>query len=401
MSGRNEQAKESFFHTAFPALFSGAAQAILFNPFDRALYLRVKFRRQHFLDRRNFEQPFQGFMNAAIYRTLVGASYMFWQDSVRIFIDNKAPECFHASQSPRLNAFLIGATAGSVNGAVLNGMQVVKYRMWNAEGNASFLAVAMDVYKENGMRIFFRGIGATALRDCVFGIVYESIRRSTIIKDVFYPYVLLAENEPNFLWGLVASSRCRLAVSSESAPLDTRTNNNNNNNNNNTADIGSGNVALWKQKCGACAFISNLIAALLASVVSSPLNYARTVIYGAPSGSEPMRCTSLLHSFFYQARFVFFRGESFTGAKTIVAESMEKESSAHSSGSSPHPRNRLLGVVQHLRGRVLAHAQRRRRYPVATWRWVNSRLNVGWGSLRVGLGMAVGQSLFHFLQDAL
>ncbi|RNF15694.1 mitochondrial carrier domain-containing protein [Trypanosoma conorhini] len=404
MSKDNERVKESFFNTAFPALCSGAAQAVLFNPFDRALYVRVKFRRQHFLDRRNFDQPFQGFMNAAVYRTLVGASYMFWQDSARIFIENKTPDCFHASQSPRLNAFLIGATAGSVNGAVLNGMQVVKYRMWNVEGNASFLSVAVEAYKENGMRIFLRGVGATALRDCVFGIVYESLRRSTVVKDVIYPYVVSAERTPNFLRRLQAPPDCRPALSAEEASLKAHPNAKNN-----SGELSGGRVGLWKQeKCGACAFVSNLVAALLASVVSSPLNYARTVIYGAPSGSEPMRCMSLIRSFCYQVRFIYLRGESFTGAKTIFAESMEKDSSLHGSGGGSggggggaYPRSRVLRALQHIRGGILARARRRKRYPVATWRWVNSRLNIGWGSLRVGLGMAVGQSLFHFLQETL
>jgi len=90
---------------------SGAAQAIIFNPVDRALYVRVKFRRSRFLDARNFERPFQGFMNAAVYRTLVGASYMFWQDTVRISIERNLPQSCQATTSPQLNSVLIGLTA--------------------------------------------------------------------------------------------------------------------------------------------------------------------------------------------------------------------------------------------------------------------------------------------------
>ncbi|ESS64913.1 mitochondrial carrier domain-containing protein [Trypanosoma cruzi] len=410
MAGINEPVKEGFFHTACPALLSGAAQAILFNPFDRALYVRVKFRRQHFLDRRNFGQPFQGFMNAAVYRTLVGASYMFWQDSARIFIESKTPEYFHASQSPKLNAFLIGAIAGSVNGAVLNGMQVVKYRTWNVDGNVSFLRVALEVYKESGVRIFFRGIGTTALRDCIFGIVYEMFRRSTLIKDVFDPYVILAERASHFLRGdEVPPNSCRVSAGAtlpnknynhKHTTATTSTNTNTTNNNKDNTDS-TGRVALWNQeKCGACAFISNLVAALLASIVSSPFNYARSVIYGAPSGSVPMRCTSLLQSFCYQVRFIYVCGESFTDAKAIAAESARK-TPLQTSSSSACSQNWLLGRSKYLWRSLLTGAYWRNRHPVAAWRWVNSRLNIGWGSLRVGLGMAVGQSLFHFLQDTL
>ena len=41
----------------------GVLQAVLFNPWDRALYLSVKEKRP-FLHRANFTQPFQGWVRA-------------------------------------------------------------------------------------------------------------------------------------------------------------------------------------------------------------------------------------------------------------------------------------------------------------------------------------------------
>ncbi|ORC87880.1 uncharacterized protein TM35_000191240 [Trypanosoma theileri] len=382
--------KEGFFYTAAPALMSGAAQAVIFNPFDRALYVRVKFRRNHFLDRRNFEKPFQGFMNAAVYRTLVGASYMFWQDSMRIFIERVMPEYFQASHSPKTNAFLIGATAGSLNGSVLNGMQVVKYRMWNAEVGSSFYAVALDAYKENGLRIFFRGIGATALRDCIFGVVYESCRRATGFKDFLDSYVIFIQHWSKELFGKGMTPGCSVDAG------------------NSTHHGGDVEGSLWKsQKCGMCAFFSNLVAALLASVASSPFNYVRSVIYGAPSGSVPMRYLPLLRSFFYQAYFIYRNGECFNGfirPKGDVGKPPQTSignGSKSCIGSNYNNQNDLLGKeAQQSWRNLIRRSSTRRRHPMAAWRWVNSRLNIGWGSIRVGLGMAIGQSLFHLVQDA-
>ncbi|KEG09554.1 mitochondrial carrier domain-containing protein [Trypanosoma grayi] len=290
------------------------------------------------------------------------------------------PEYMQASQSPRLNAFLIGASAGSLNGAVLNGMQVVKYRMWNLEGNPSFLAVARELYSESGTRIFFRGAGATALRDCVFGVVYESCRRTNTLKDLLDPYVLSAERRAQLFQGAAVAPSCRITRDDEASHSDGER------------------EPIWKStKCGTCAFISNLIAALLASIASSPFNYLRSVIYGAPSGSVPMRYASLLHSFLFQARFIYYRGESFTDGKSVGVGGGQPLPPA----GKAYQQYRLSKEVERLRGKLTARAVRRSRHPMAAWRWVNSRLNIGWGSVRVGLGMAIGQSLFHMLQDIL
>ncbi|KAH9600558.1 Mitochondrial substrate/solute carrier [Trypanosoma melophagium] len=379
--------KEGFFNTAGPALMSGAVQAVIFNPFDRALYVRVKFRRNHFLDPRNFEQPFQGFLNAAVYRTLVGASYMFWQDSMRIFIERVMPEFFQASHSPKTNAFLIGAAAGSLNGSVLNGMQVVKYRMWNSEINSSFFRVTLEAYKENGLRIFFRGIGATALRDCIFGVVYESFRRATGFKDFLDSYVIFIQRWYEEISGKGLTSGCSIATE------------------NSTYHENGVERPLWKsEKCGTCAFISNLVAALLASVASSPFNYVRSVIYGAPSGSVPMRYLPLLRSFFYQAYFIYRNGESFNGLIRPPADGGKLSQAPLGNGSSSSNNNNQNGCLgkeaQQSWKYLTSYSTTCRRHPMAAWRWVNSRLNIGWGSIRVGLGMAIGQSLFHMVQDA-
>ena len=55
-------------------LVSGTASAVLFNPWDRALYLSVVHKRR-FLSLSNWKQPFQGFHQAAVQRVLSGGLY--------------------------------------------------------------------------------------------------------------------------------------------------------------------------------------------------------------------------------------------------------------------------------------------------------------------------------------
>jgi hypothetical protein len=92
-------------------------------------------------------------------------------------------------------------------------------------------------------------------------------------------------------------------------------------------------------------FVLDASAAAAASVLSSPLNYCRNVVYGAPTLGCPLRVPHLL---------LF-----------MVQESMARPTWA--------------GRLKHL----------------------NSRLNVGWGSVRVGVGMGIGQMLFGCIKGAM
>jgi hypothetical protein len=55
----------------FCGLIAGVAQAGLFNPYDRALYLSVKHKRP-FLSSLNFQSPYQGFLQSVGGRALSG-----------------------------------------------------------------------------------------------------------------------------------------------------------------------------------------------------------------------------------------------------------------------------------------------------------------------------------------
>lgn len=276
--------ERQLYHSFAPAVISGALQAVLFNPFDRALYLRVHHRRS-FLARENFAQPFQGFSNAAVYRTISSGTYLFFQERFRV----NAVQFFPGLQNhPVALNLLVGTCAGSGNAALLNQMQLVKYHMWtaaeslqhganrSATTSPNFISIGRKLFADGGVPILFRGVGVSIFRDVVFGLVYESLRM---------PHITVHRDEGQ-------------------------------------------------------RFAANTIAAAFASVVCSPLNYCRNMIYSSPSLGCPLRIRHLL--------------------MFLVKET-----------------------------RLLQHATLREK-----WTHLNGRLNVGWCSFRVGLGMAVGQWCF-------
>eukprot|EP00796_Vickermania_ingenoplastis_P010236 gene10236-7175_t len=316
-------------HYCFSCIVGGAVQATIFNPFDRALYVRVKHRRRRFLDWRNFDRPFQGFLNASFYRTTVSGAYFLWQDSMRMFIESYFPSIFHESNSPHLNSALVGLLAGSLNGFALNPLQVVKFRMWNGSApTMNFWSTSMELFREGGYQIFFRGCLTTIVRDCVFGVTYESVRRLQCGD-----------------WLLPSNSAER---------------------HRNAHRLGS--------RCDTQSFVSNMCAALAASIISTPFNFVRTVVYGAAPGATPMSALALHRALLMQVRYMYRYGDSYVH---VAAMNREKKST------------------------FLRAAASSRRHPHGAWSWFNSRLNVGWGSLRIGLGMAMSQNLFYLFQNYL
>ena len=337
---------ESLFESATPALVSGAIQAVLFNPFDRALYVRTHFRRRRFLHWRNFEKPFQGFGNAAVYRTIVGATYVFWQDSSRKFLSMWSPTFTHEA-NPIMFPVVIGLMTGTLNGITLNNLQAVKFRMWsvNSDNPPGFLQTAKDMYRTGGTKVFFRGLVITVQRDAAFGVVYETLRHSQWLAN-----------------SLSACTRayCSVFVSDKPRTNDTS-----------VAQPKKDSFRVDSAKprdVQFAAFLLNFVASLIATAASSPFNYLRSLAYGAPANAVPLKMRHLTWSLITQMKFVYHHGESFS--KIAYQD---------------HPDLKSDG----------------RRHPLKLVRSINAKLNIGWGSVRVGLGMALGQYVFAFVQSAM
>lgn len=188
-------------------LTSGVAVAGLFNPFDRALYLSVLHTRP-FLQPVNWSNPYTGFLQSLLGRTLSGGLYFPLYDLCVVplqkhvgfpssiscsahflagwllvdvlVVGRPLPVlnrdivftlCVHLAQGgfapdSALLAFLAGNAAGAANGIVLNHLTTVKYQSWKT--GAGFVCSARSMFQQGGVRPFMKGIGATMTRDVGF-----------------------------------------------------------------------------------------------------------------------------------------------------------------------------------------------------------------------------------------
>lgn len=124
----------------------------------------------------------------------------------------------------------MGLAAGSLNGAVLNTLAVIKYHGWG-NGDGTFLQASRDIYQRGGLKAFFKGVRATVARDAIFGVAYEVVRGT--LKSEFHIHA-----DSNDHWS--------------------------------TAN-----------------FLCDATAAAVGTVVSGPFNYVRNVVYATPPDVRP------------------------------------------------------------------------------------------------------------------
>lgn len=154
-------------------LAAGVAQAGLFNPFDRALYLSVK-NRTKFLTPANFQSPYQGFFQSVGHRALSGGLYYPLE---QFFITQlPADAVMDTSSSGAFYNFLAGTAAGSVNAIVCNPVSAVKYKTWGRDVNRGMMQESLEMLRKGGIRPFCNGLVPTVIRDLVFGGTYTFLR---------------------------------------------------------------------------------------------------------------------------------------------------------------------------------------------------------------------------------
>ena len=257
-------------------IIQGAVIAGTFSPWDRALYLSVKDQKP-FFEPSCWRNPYQGFLNGMLQRTLSAGLYFplfdFYIKPLRELIPGK-----DGSKSI-YSTVLAGNFAGVTSGVVLNSLCVVKYGNWGSEVSA--LQTAKLLFRRGGIRTFFNATGTTAMRDAIFGTVYAGIR-----------YQIASSESPSKYQSMFAS----------------------------------------------------VVAGGTGTVISSPLNYARNMKYAAGTSGLPAPSISLIFS-------------------------------------------ELLSDTMKQKGRYLSYLQ--------------GRLRVGWGTARVGIGMAAGFELYEFLKAEL
>lgn len=105
-------------------LIAGVSNSGFFNPWDRALYLSVKYNRP-FLSVQNFKSPYQGFSQALVQRAFFGSIYYIAQGELK---SNLFPYLHHnLGFNQSVAQFYVGMAAGSIGGALTNSISAIKY----------------------------------------------------------------------------------------------------------------------------------------------------------------------------------------------------------------------------------------------------------------------------------
>jgi len=272
-------------------IFGGLLQAGVFNPWDRALYLSVSNKRP-FLLRENFANPMAGVLQTITQRAISAGLYFPLEEIFTEMLDDlvKSHETGGGAGSSRdadvrrSTRFVAGLLAGSSNGLLLNPFSSVKFYYWGKAqcGHESFIQSAVEMYRKGGFRPFFVGSAATIHRDLIFGGFYALVRHEQALL---------------LRWS-----------GGEAKPSKMR-------------DFGV-----------------NVLAASVATVLSSPLNYVRVVHYATPPDIKPVGALEILRD---------------------LLRSAERRPSTY---------ERLS--------------------------YIQTRLRIGWGTARVGFGMGFSSTLY-------
>ncbi|KTD71230.1 hypothetical protein [Legionella tucsonensis] len=221
--------KQKFNIDVASGLIAGVSNSGFFNPWDRALYLSVKYNRP-FLSVQNFKSPYQGFSQAIVQRAFLGSIYYIAQGELKSYLFPYLQHNLGFSQT--VAQFYVGMAAGSIGGALTNSISAIKYHTWGQE-SASFRLSVRDMWTLGGIKPFLKGTTATMTRDMVFGSTYEMLR--SLMK---------------------------------------------------TTSKKSGNTALGSNQ-SYVEFLYNASAAAVATIASSPFNYVRNMQYATPPNLKP------------------------------------------------------------------------------------------------------------------
>lgn len=111
----------------------------------------------------------------------------------------------------------------------------------------------------------------------------------------------------------------------------------------------------WTHQTGEVPFVVNMTSACIATVLSSPMNYVRNVHYSAPPEQPPKRVITILNELYERSTHEYF--------------GICKRDGSNSA------RNLIYGRIQQ-------------------FRFLQRRLRIGWGTARVGVGMAFSSKLY-------
>lgn len=144
----------------FHGSIGGITNTIVFNPYDRAMYLSVKNKTKFFI-KPNWNRPYHGLSEALFHRTLSYGLYFPFIDMFDKYIDNK---------------IVSGVCAGMTTSIMTSPFASIKLYNWNTHNTkTSLVKLSQVLYSKYGTYAFTRGVGICLKRDIVFSIVFGSL----------------------------------------------------------------------------------------------------------------------------------------------------------------------------------------------------------------------------------
>lgn len=262
-------------------LVAGTCSAAIFSPVDKALFLSHVNKRP-FLRIANFSRPFQGINLVVVQRVISGGLCFPLEDAVRRAYPGEMDSAWHN--------FASGTIVGSSISIVTNPLASITFQKWasSRQSGASVAQVARHMFATGGLSSFQRAVPTTLARDVLWGGIFSCLRHEL------------------------------------------------------PAHLGEAESASGAQKPGVASFVANVVAAGVATAVSSPFNYARSLQYGHDMSKGKLSTMK-------------------------VFKDLWREANANRAAEGEA---RALFVAR--------------------------RLTVGWGSLRVSVGIAVSSQIYNF-----
>ncbi len=317
----------------------GFVQAGLFNPWDRALYLSIKEERP-FLHVKNFVNPFAGVSQTIFQRSISSGLYFPLEE---IFADMIVSSAIFGTSPSELApnrtwiALYAGLLAGATNGLLMNPLAAVKYSFWGATESDRG-------FLHTAKEMFQRG----GLRIFFVGSA------ATVTRDLVFGafYGVLRHELPwikQAIWPKLTSTSSQFfssTMNTKNSPgistdKDSSTSTDGTPRSTTIGATRDSRIVLQLKPT----FGMNLIAASIATIISAPWNYVRNVHYSTPIGEKPVGTLTILRQLWCQAM----------QEKTIIGK--------------------------------MFHLQR--------------QLRIGWGTARVGCGMAFSSHVYNVISKQL
>lgn len=161
-------------------ILTGVVSTILFNPYDKALYL-MSSEGLSFFNPIIWQKPYQG-VSLALYGRIVGygiyfSFYDFYKENLA-----KTPS----------GAFLAGTATGLSATMLSHPLNVLKMLNWNRRNDSTLRDVGRKIYETHGLKVIGRALHLTSMRDILFSSAYFSLNQKFNKQNIFINEIFIA-----------------------------------------------------------------------------------------------------------------------------------------------------------------------------------------------------------------